>query len=255
MHIDIPELAMMQNDKLQKEMPRDTNYIKLKYNAALFAVQAELHLEAIELLDQLKDGDYDAVFVNQYLYQEYMAVKDTTHAVEALQYAIVRFPQEEWFIQNLVNYSIQAHQEEAAIAYLTTLIDRAPQETQYYVKRGIMYEMLDRFDDAMADFDKVIEMNPNLADAVAGKGRVYYNKAVKLNEAAALIQDNKEYKKALDEMNEVFRQSLPYFEKAHSLAPEKTSYLQTLKTLYYRFRSEPGMQEKYDATMEKLNNL
>ena len=52
--------------------------------------------------------------------------------------------------------------------------------------------------------------------------------------------DNKEYKKALDEMNEVFRQSLPFFEKAHEMAPEERSYIQTLKGLYYRF----GMEDK-----------
>ena len=80
---------------------------------------------------------------------------------------------------------------------------------------------------------------------------MYYNQAVKLNEAAATISDNKEYKKALDEMNEVFRKSLPYFEKAHEMAPEERSYLQTLKALYYRF----GMTEKFEEASEKLNNL
>jgi tetratricopeptide (TPR) repeat protein len=105
----------------------------------------------------------------------------------------------------------------------------------------------------MGDFEKVLELDPKSADATAGKGRVYYNKAVKMNEAAANIMDNKEYKKAIDEMNEVFRQSLPYFEKAHELKPDNTNYMQTLKMLYYRFRTEPGMQEKYDAIEAELN--
>ena len=59
---------------------------------------------------------------------------------------------------------------------------------------------------------------------------------------------------AIDDMNEVFRESLPYFEKAHELKPDNTNYMQTLKMLYYRFRTEPGMQEKYDAIEAKLNN-
>ena len=114
--------------------------------------------------------------------------------------------------------------------------------------------MLDRYDEAMADFDKVLSMDPNSADAIAGKGRVYYNKAVKLNEAAALVSDA-EYKKALDEMNAVFKQSIPYFERAHELRPDNTTYMQTLKMLYYRFRTEEGMQAKYDEIEAKLNNL
>ena len=94
MHIDIPELAMMQNEKLQKEMPRDTIYTQYKYYAGIFAVQAELHEEAIAILEDLKDGDYDAIAVNQFLYQEYVALKDTAKFVATLQAAVARFPQE-----------------------------------------------------------------------------------------------------------------------------------------------------------------
>ena len=68
---------------------------------------------------------------------------------------------------------------------------------------------------------------------------------------SALISDNKEYKKALEEMNAVFYKSLPFFEKAHEIAPEERSYMQTLKGLYYRF----NMTDKYNAISEKLNNL
>ena len=86
---------------------------------------------------------------------------------------------------------------------------------------------------------------------MAGKGRVYYNQAVKMNEDAAMINDNKAYKKALEEMNEVFRKSLPFFEQAHEMDPTDRTYMQVLKGLYYRFH----MDAKYDEITEKLNNL
>ena len=66
-----------------------------------------------------------------------------------------------------------------------------------------------------------------------------------------MISDNKAYKKALEEMNEVFRQSLPFFEKAHELNPEDRTYIQTLKGLYYRF----NMEDKYNEMNAKLQNL
>ena len=251
MHIDMPDLAMMQTEKLQKEMPRDTIYLQYKYYAGIFAVQAEMHEEAIAILSDLKDGDYDAIAVNQFLYQEYVAVKDTAKFLETLQNAIVRFPQEPWFLQNLINYYIFSGQEQTAIDYLATAIEREPTVAQYHLIKGNLDENQGNYEAAMKDFDAAIALDPNMADAVAGKGRVYYNQAVKLNEAAALINDNKEYKKALDEMNAVFRKSLPFFEKAHEMAPEDRSYLQTLKGLYYRF----GMDDKYNEVSEKLNNL
>ena len=251
MHIGIPELPMMQNDKLQKEMPRDTIYTQYKYYAAIFAVQAEMHEEAIALLNDLKDGDFEAISVNQFLYQEYVALKDTANFVATLQNAITRFPQEPWFLQNLINYYIFSGQEQTAIDYLATAIEREPNVAQYHLIKGNLDENQGHYEDALKDFDNALALDPTLADAEAGKGRVWYNQAVKLNEAAALISDNKEYKKALEEMNEVFRKSLPFFEKAHELAPEDRTYMQTLKGLYYRF----GMDDKYAQISEKLSNL
>ena len=70
-----------------------------------------------------------------------------------------------------------------------------------------------------------------------------------MNEDAALIADAKEYKKALEEMNAMFRQSMPFFEKAHELAPDNRDYMITLRGLYYRF----DMTDKYNAINEELN--
>ena len=250
-HIAIPDLAMMQDAKLQKEMPRDTTYVQYQYYAAIFAVQAERHEEAVALLEQLKDGEYEGVSVNQFLYQEYVALKDTAKFVATLQHAINRFPQETWFLQNLINYYIYSGQEQTAVDYLAQAIEKEPNVAQYHHIKGNLNENLGHYEEALKDFDNALAIDPKLADAMAGKGRVYYNQAVKLNEAAALISDNKEYKKALDEMNEVFRKSLPYFEEAHKMDPQDRNYMQILKGLYYRFH----MDDKYNAISEELNNL
>lgn len=251
MHIEIPDLALMQDAKLQKEMPRDTTYIQYKYYAAIFAVQSELHEDAIALLEELKNGDYEAISVNQFLYQEYVALKDTAKFVATLQDAIVRFPKESWFLQNLINYYIFSGQEKTAVEYLAKAIEREPNVAQYHHIKGNLDENLGNHEAALKDFDEALRCDPTLADAMAGKGRVYYNQAVKLNEAAAMIQDNKEYKKALAEMNEVFKKSLPFFEKAHEMAPEDRTYVQVLKGLYYRF----GMEDKEHEMQELLKTL
>ena len=251
MHVAIPDLAMMQDPKLQKEMPKDTTYEQYKYYAAIFAVQSEQHNEAIALLEEMKNGDFEGISVNQFLYQEYVAINDTAKFVATLENAAARYPQEPWFIQNLINYYIYSGQEQAAVDYLARAIEREPNVAQYHQIKGNLDANLGNYDAALKDFDEALRCDPNMADAVAGKGRVYYNQAVKMNEDAALISDNKAYKKALDDMNAVFKQSLPYFEKAHEMAPEDRQYMQILKGLYYRFH----MDKEYEAISEKLNNL
>lgn len=248
-HLSIPELSLMQNEKLQKEMPKDSIYDQYKYYTAIFAIQAEMHPEAIAVLEEMKDGNYEAITVNQFLYQEYVNVQDTANYVRVLQDAVVRFPQEPWFLQNLINHYIFSGQEQEAINYLDQAIAREPNVAQYHLIKGNLNENQKNYDAALADFDRALAIDPTMADAEAGKGRVYYNQAVKMNEDAALIADAKEYKKALEEMNAMFRQSMPFFEKAHELAPDNRDYMITLRGLYYRF----DMTDKYNAINEELN--
>ena len=248
-HLSIPELSLMQNEKLQKEMPKDSIYDQYKYYTAIFAIQAEMHPEAIAVLEEMKDGNYEAITVNQFLYQEYVNVQDTANYVRVLQDAVVRFPQEPWFLQNLINHYIFSGQEQEAINYLDQAIAREPNVAQYHLIKGNLNENQKNYEAALADFDRVLAIDPTMADAEAGKGRVYYNPAVKMNEDAALIADAKEYKKALEEMNAMFRQSMPFFEKAHELAPDNRDYMITLRGLYYRF----DMTDKYNAINEELN--
>ncbi len=249
MHLGIQELDMMQDAKLQAKMPKDSIYDQYKYYEAIFAIQAEMHEEAIAVLEQMKHGDFEAITVNQFLYQEYVNVKDTAKFVEVLQNAIARFPQEPWFLQNLINYYIFSGQEAAAIDYLKQAIAQDPNVAQYHLILGNLDENQKNYEAALADFDAALAIDPKLADAEAGKGRVYYNQAVKMNEDAAYISDAKAYKKALADMNDMFKQSLPYFEKAHELDPENRDYMITLKTLYYRF----DMEDKYNAINAELN--
>ena len=248
-HLSIPELSLMQNEKLQKEMPKDSIYDQYKYYTAIFAIQAEMHPEAIAVLEEMKDGNYEAITVNQFLYQEYVNVQDTANYVRVLQDAVVRFPQEPWFLQNLINHYIFSGQEQEAINYLDQAIAREPNVAQYHLIKGNLNENQKNYEAALADFDRALAIDPTMADAEAGKGRVYYNQAVKMNEDAALIADAKEYKKALEEMNAMFRQSMPFFEKAHELAPDNRDYMITLRGLYYRF----DMTDKYNAINEELN--
>ena len=249
-HLSIPELSLMQNEKLQKEMPKDSIYDQYKYYTAIFAIQAEMHPEAIAVLEEMKDGNYEAITVNQFLYQEYVNVQDTANYVRVLQDAVVRFPQEPWFLQNLINHYIFSGQEQEAINYLDQAIAREPNVAQYHLIKGNLNENQKNYEAALADFDRALAIDPTMADAEAGKGRVFYNQAVKMNEDAALIADAKEYKKALEEMNAMFRQSMPFFEKAHELAPDNRDYMITLRGLYYRF----DMTDKYNAINEELNN-
>ena len=249
LYLTTPDLPMMQEPKLQEQMPKDTIYNQYTYYLALFAIQGEDHDNAIRILEDIKDGSYQSLTCYQLLYQEYFALKDTAEYVAVLQAASDKFPQEPWFLQNLINHYIFSGRQQAAMDYLKEAIEREPNVAQYHLIMGNLQETTKQYEAAEASFNRALELNPQLADAVAGKGRIIYNQAVQINEDATAISDAKAYKKALEEMNEMFKKSLPFFEKAHEMDPENRDYMTTLKSLYYRFK----MTSEYDAMTEKLN--
>ena len=249
-HLKMRDLPMMQDEKMLLQMPKDTIYEQYEYYAALFAIQAKMHPEAIAALEDIKAGSYEAIAVNQFLYQEYLEVKDTASSVRVLQDAMIRFPQEPWFLQNLINHYIFSKQEDKAIEYLNQAIEREPKVAEYHLIKGNLDANQGNNEAALADYDRAIELNPQLADAYAGKGRIHYNIAGKMIEDAAYSQDAKAYKAALNAASDKLKESLPFFEKALEVAPENREYMVILKGIYYRLH----MDKEYEAMQDKLNN-
>ncbi|MBQ8100137.1 MAG: tetratricopeptide repeat protein [Paludibacteraceae bacterium] len=255
-HFSIPELEMMQDEKIKSQIVKDTTYYTYYYYAGRMAYEAKRYDEAIAIFENMNKPEVrnvakesDVIFANEFMYQCYVDQKDTANFVRVLQESMVRFPSESWFLQNLINYYIVSGLEQLALQYLEQAIQREPNVAQYHHIKGNLDENLGNYEAALADFDAALAIDPKLSDAMAGKGRVYYNQAVKINEEAGYIQDAKEYKKKLEEMNAMYRKSLPFFEEAHKISPETRDYMIVLKGLYYRF----GMDAEYQAINDELN--
>ena len=80
---------------------------------------------------------------------------------------------------------------ESNIESLSAVIAREPSNPEAYNVRGSAYGRAGRYDDAMADFDKAIELNPNFA-------RAYFNRAL-------VHRRNSDDKRALDDFNNAIR--------------------------------------------------
>lgn len=246
-HITIPDLPMMQDPKVQAAMPKDTTYYQYLYYAGLFAIQSNHHPEAVGLFETLIKNSEATEHMYQFLYQEYNEVKDSVKAVALLKEATNKFPNDSWFVQNLINHYIAKNKNKEAMTFLDKVIKQQPDNAQYHYIKGNIAERENKPDLAMAEFDKALQLDPNLASAYGGKGRVYYNKAVKLQGEKSGVSDQ-EYEMWRKEFDKLFRQAIPFFEKAHELDKENTEYMKTLKYLYNRFQ----MTEKFKKIEAEL---
>jgi len=242
--LEIPKLSLM-----NKELPMDSTYNMIKYYTAIAATNAKKHDKAIALFVDLKDKKYETLVVYQLLYEEYKNQKDTVNFVKTLKEGFEKFPSEAWFLQNLINYFIYSGKTTEALVYLNTAIERQPNMAEYRYVKGNLDESLGNIDSALVSFNKAIELDPTLADAYAGKGRLYYNKAVKMSEVANNIKDVKLYNAEMKKAEAVFKESVPFFKKASELKPKEVEFKRTLKTLYYRLK----MDADYEAISKEID--
>ena len=246
-YLEIPKLPLMNNEISMT----DSSYKMIKYYAAIAAKNAKKDDKALALLNSLKTDNYETLTVYQLLYEQYSAMKDTVNSAKTLKEGFDKFPSEAWFLQNLINQLIYSGKTADALVYLNTAIEREPKMAQYRFVKGNLDESLGNTDAAIAAFDKAIELDPTLADAYAGKGRLYYNKAVKMSEVANALKDVKAYNAEVKKIVEVFKQSIPFFKKAIELNPKEVEFKKPLKNLYYRLK----MDADFEAIKKEIDAM
>ncbi len=249
-HCNIPDSKIMQdNPEELAKLLRDSSYYTCLYYAGRFAYEAQRYEEAIATLRRMNSEHANAnalrkeiIYANEYIYQIYIEQKDTVNAVEFIKGCIDLFPEEPWFMQNLINLYINSGQEEKAIEYLDIAIAREPNVGQYYNSKGSILARIGRFEDSFKAFEQAIAIEPNNALFLETLGFAYVDLGNKLNDDAAYL-DAKAYAKAKVEIDAAFQKALPYFEKAYELEPDNYDYKRSLRSLYYRL----GMDDKYEA--------
>ena len=249
-HCNIPEMKMMQDNKEEFEkLVRDSSYYTCLYYAGRFAYEANRYDDAIATLKRMNSEHANAnalrkevIFANEYIYQIYIEQQDTANAVAFIKECINLFPEEPWFMQNLINLYINSGQEDKAVEYLDIAIAREPNVGQYYNSKGSILARIGRFEESFKAFEQAIAIEPTNALFLETLGFAYVDLGNKLNDEAAYL-DAKEYAKAKVEIDKAFNNALPYFEKAYELEPDNYDFKRSLRSLYYRL----GMNDKYEA--------
>ena len=253
LYLNIPKLPIV-NHEIKYES--DTTYLKINYFTAIASTNAGLGDKAIQHYSELKDKNIkESLSVYQLLYEEYVKKKDTVNFVKIAKEGCQKFPKEGWFIENLINYYVFSGKSSDALIYVNSAIEREPNKAQYRFIKGNLDESLGKVDDALLSFDKAVELDPTIADAYAGKGRLYFNIAVKMSDKAQEIKDVKQYNVEMKKVDDAFKKSIPYFQKATELKPAEREYKTTLKTLYYRLKKDPIYEAKYDAITKEIEAM
>ena len=249
LHCDIPDFECMQDPKIQAKVVKDTTYYQYMNYALSYFYRAKAYDEALAMAQRIAVNPDFEVTAYQYFYDLYKLKGDTATAKAKLAEAVERFPKEPWFIQNMINDLVMAKDTLGAVGYLDRAIENDPSQAQYYHTKATLLSTLRRFDEAFQFFEKAIAMDPTNPEYYLNYAYAYSDKATTMLDGTDNLTQ-KEYMAVKKQSDEVLKQALPYFEKAHELAPGEMNYARPLRQCYYRLR----MEDKYNAITAEMEN-
>ncbi len=147
------------------------------------------------------------------------------------------------YIRILINNYI--NKEEYAQA--NDLIDKAiavnDGDAELHNLKGLVVEQQDGIDAALSHFKTSVELDPNNAQAQFNMGRYYYNQAASITDKNPDLS-RKEFNKKVQPL---YRQAMPYFEKALQLENSNEEVINALRNIYYKL----GEGKKLEALDRK----
>ena len=221
------------------------------YNAGLAAANAKKHPEAIKYFEKCAEMNYLGVTPYFQISQSYLQMGDTLKAESLLTSLPGKFPGNKNITLQLIDLYIKAGKNEEALKNLAIAKAEDPENYSLYFAEGIIYLNDNKYDEAITDLTKSIELKSDLYESQYGLGAAYINKGADMFVKANDIMDVNKYNAAIEEAMAVFSKALPYMEKADELKPNDVDAMRGLQQLYYRLK----MTDKYNAVKAKIDAL
>lgn len=216
------------------------------------------------LLDkgQYKPEIYDA------LYKLNIELKDEAAAEKYLRTGREKFPEDVNLLFSEINDALRKGKLDELVASLKVAIEKEPGNVSLYTTLGNVYDNLFQksqdaekkmmyFDSAYMYYGKALEINPQSFDALYSSGALYYNRAAEKTTVLQTMADDfsaagiKKYKELQAEINEIFKQALPYFLKADSINNKDKNTLIALKEIYARI-NELDKSNEYKERLDAI---
>ncbi len=221
------------------------------YNAGLAAVNSGKYPEAVKYFEKCAEMKYMGITPYFQMSEAYLAGGDTAKAEAVLTGLSSKFPNDKNLTLNLIDLYIKSSKNEEALKYIKVAKETDPNNYSLYFAAGIIYLNQLKYDDAITELSKSIELKGDVYDTQYGLGAAYINKASEMFTKANEIMDVKKYSEAIDQANAVYAKALPYMEKAYELKPDDVYSMRSLRELYYRLKQT----DKYNTIKAKLDAI
>ena len=174
---------------------------------------------------------------------------DSIKWLETIKEGAQRFPEQDFFVGNIMDYYLQRGMVDEGLAQIDQLLASNEKPYFLYVKGVLLYEKKD-YEAAHAALDKVIAAGGDLAaEAYSKKGDIYFFPAQQIvEENSSLNIDDPKYNANEAKIKEAYELAKPFYEKAKELEPDNQQiWGQMLLRIYWTLN-----KAEYEALEKEL---
>ena len=197
----------------------------------------------------------------------YAKLGDKTASVAILEKGFTAYPQSQSILIGLINYYLESGENTDRLFELIAEAKKNEPDNAslYYVEGNIYNELRQAEQDeakaeellakAVAAYDACQTINADYEYGHIGKGIMFYNMAIELQDKAANELDDKKYAVLVEKFEDALLNSLEPFEAAYNVSKDdsiKVSIAEYLKNIYYRFQTKG---EKYEDGYKKYDEI
>ncbi|MDY5814624.1 MAG: tetratricopeptide repeat protein [Bacteroides sp.] len=234
----------------ESNLKADTLLPQIAYYATLAADRsgnkaAILKYAPLALTD--KEGGTIAM---QLMADAHKTLGDTAAWLKTLEEGILKFPGNDYFFANLVDYYNATNQVQKAMEFADRMLAGDPSNKLYLYVKGYLYHNLKDYDNAIEFYKKAVAVDPEYAEAYSNAGLAYLMKAQDFADKSTTDVNDPKYLEAQKEIKKIYAAAKPFYEKARQLKPEQQDlWLQGLYRVYYNLNMETEFEE-----IDKLMN-
>lgn len=230
------------------------------YNAGFTAMMVQDYERAKNFFEKCLEVSYyhDNGEVYARLADVYGKLGDKEKNVQILENGFTQFPQSQSILIGLINYYLENNQNPSRLFELISMAKQnEPTNASLYYVEGNIYNELRQAekDEAKAEeylakaveaYDACEGVNPAYEFGHIGKGVMFYNMAIDLQEKAANELDDRKYMALVEKFEAALMNALAPFEKAYAVTADNTmkvNIAEYLKNIYYRFSTKGAEYE------------
>mgnify|MGYP005811605603 CR=1 FL=1 len=158
------------------------------------------------------------------------------------------YPEDKTLSEFEVQLLLQMDKMDEAMASVKSALANDPNNAGLLLRYGYLLEQSGDIDGAFTQYKKSVEANPNFFEGNYYTGALYLDKARKILSEVNNLSDSEWEKRAegmTKEADGLYKDAIPYFDKALSIKPESTDIMEILFNIHSRLKN--------NSEAEKMN--